>query len=165
MLTLTFQFGDQRRGLSHDRIVEVVALVDLTPVGPSPPGVVGAFGYHGVWVPALDLSLLSAGHPAARRWSTRILIVDPRPAGFPGPLLGLIAEEATEMILRPSGPDSERESGGTVPELRWKELLTPELHDWLAGFVEPTAPADTSTPSRIRSPRNPRRPRHYHPET
>lgn len=152
MLILTFHFGNERRGIPHDRIVEVVALVDLTPVGPAPPGIAGAFNYHGRWVPTLDLSTLTGNPPSSRRWSTRIIILQPTPPDSAGRPIGLIAETATEMMQR-----TEKTPG--PPELDLVSLLNPELRAWLDAFREPP-PADTSAPRR----RGPRRPRHYHAE-
>ncbi|MBL6765264.1 MAG: chemotaxis protein CheW [Verrucomicrobiae bacterium] len=147
MLTLTFQFGDEFRGIPYSEIEEVVALVDLTAVGAAPPAVVGAFNYHGIWVPVVDLSELAVRRPAARRWSTRILILRP---DFTGRFLGLIAESATEMITR--ADDSAK--GDSPKALQIADLLDAEQKDWLRSFEAPS-------PTDAQPARNRRRPRHY----
>jgi len=60
----------------------------------------GFFNHRGRAVPAIDLSELTCGQPAAERLSTRILLINyPDAAGREHPL-GLIAEHATELIRR-----------------------------------------------------------------
>lgn len=156
MLTLTFQIGNDRHGLPHEHIVEVVALVKLTPVGTAPAGVAGAFNYHGKWIPVIDPTLLKHQRPAAARWSTRIVIIAPPLAELENRLIGLVAESATEMI---TDRDDPAPAADPVPELSLSDLLSAEFRTWTAGFVMPP-PAPVAAPtSRPR-----RRPRHYHPE-
>ena len=149
MLTLSFHFGGERRGIPYGEIVEVVALVNLTLLGNAPKGVVGAFNYHGAWVPVVDLAMLLNDRPSRRRWSTRILIVRPDSIGS---LLGLVAESATEMIERPDGAEPDN----SPLFLRVADLLQPEQINWLREFREPP-----STLAKPEAPRQRRRLRHY----
>jgi len=96
MLALVFQVGRAHYALESRHVVEVLPLVDVTPVPRAPAAVAGVFSYHGSPVPAIDLSRLMTDRPARRWLSTRLVVVRyPRPAGDPR-LLGLIAEHMTE---------------------------------------------------------------------
>src|SRR2546425_5637953 len=100
MLFLLFQLGKDRYALAASRVVEVVPLVALKQLPQAPKGVAGIFNYRGRPVPALDLSALTLDHPASERLSTRIIIVNYPDAGGTDHLLGLIAENATEMLRK-----------------------------------------------------------------
>jgi chemotaxis-related protein WspB len=98
MLFLLFQLGRDRYALQANHVVEVVPLLELKELPQAPVGVAGLFNYRGRLVPAVDLSLLTVGMAARRAWSTRIVVVN-----YAGPdgrthLMGLIAEEVTEML-------------------------------------------------------------------
>ncbi len=100
MLFLLFQLGTDRYALEANRVVEVVPLLALKHPPQSPKGLAGIFNYRGQSVPALDLCELALGRPARERLSTRIIIVQcPDERGAPH-LLGLIAEQATEMLRK-----------------------------------------------------------------
>lgn len=75
MLFLLFQVGNDRYALEANRVVEVIPLLTLKHLPRAPRGVAGLFNYRGQPVPALDLSDLLLGQPAAERLSTRIIIV------------------------------------------------------------------------------------------
>jgi chemotaxis-related protein WspB len=100
MLFLLFQLGKDRYALPAERVVEVVPMLDLKRLPHAPRGVAGIFIYRGKAVPAIDLSQLALGQPAAERLSTRILIVNCPDARGEARLLGLIAEKATEMLRK-----------------------------------------------------------------
>jgi chemotaxis-related protein WspB len=100
MLFLQFQIGPDRYALEASRVVEVVPLLGLKQVPQAPRGVAGLFNYRGQAVPALDLSAITTGQPAAERLSTRILIVRAELPGQATRLLGVIAERATTMLKR-----------------------------------------------------------------
>ena len=103
MLFLLLQLGNDRYALEANRVVEVVPFLTLKRLPQAPKGVAGIFNYRGLPVPAVDLSELTLGHPAAERLSTRIVIVrHPDRAGRVH-LLGLIAEYATETLLTEPG--------------------------------------------------------------
>ena len=69
----------------------------------APTGIVGAVNYRGQAVPVLDLVLLALGRLAARRVSTRLLIINFPQAGGRDRLLGVIVERATEMVAKEPG--------------------------------------------------------------
>jgi chemotaxis-related protein WspB len=66
----------------------------------SPPGVAGVFNFRGRPVPALDLTQYTLGRPASERLSTRIVIVNYTSPQGDNQLIGLIAENATEMLRK-----------------------------------------------------------------
>src|ERR1700738_4569704 len=89
MLFILFQIGRDRYALSADRIIEVLPLMNLKRVP---------------CAPVIDLNEMMLAQPAARRMSTRIILVKyPLEVRHPR-ALGLIAEHATNMMQR-SIPD------------------------------------------------------------
>lgn len=109
MLFLQFQIGPDRYALEASRVIEVVPLLGLKQVPQAPRGIAGLFNYRGQAVPALDLSEITTGQPAAERLSTRILIVRSDIPDQPDRLLGVIAERATSMLER--SPEEFKNSG------------------------------------------------------
>jgi chemotaxis-related protein WspB len=100
MLFLLFQLGKERYALEARQVVEVVPLLAFKRFPQAPKGVAGLFNYRGRPVPALDLSELTLGQPAAERLSTRIIIINYQDASGASHLLGLVAEHATEMLRK-----------------------------------------------------------------
>jgi chemotaxis-related protein WspB len=150
MLFIVFQIGRDRYALAASGIIEVLPLMNLKRVPCAPAGVAGVFNYHGTPVPVIDLNEMTLAEPAAQRLSTRIILVKyPLEAQHPHPL-GLIAEQATNMIRRSTqdfvepGLESENapylgrvanDTGGLIQWIEVERLLTPELRDVL--FREP----------------------------
>src|SRR2546425_10598959 len=100
MLFLLFQLGKDRYALDASRVVEVAPLLALKRLPQAPKGVAGIFNYRGRPVPAVDLSEMAIGKPASERLSTRIIIINYRHENGTDHLLGLIAENATEMLRK-----------------------------------------------------------------
>src|SRR3954470_4354213 len=98
MLFLVFKLGDDRYALDASRVAEVVPLLSLKQMPQSPPGFAGILNYRGRPVPALDLCQLTLGRPAREQLSTRIIILAYTGKNGRQHLLGLIAENATEMV-------------------------------------------------------------------
>jgi chemotaxis-related protein WspB len=100
MLFLLFQLGQDRYVIEARCVVEVLPLLALKQIPQAPRGVAGLFNYRSRPVPAVDLSELTLGLPARQSLSTRIILVNyPDDAGK-NRLLGLIAEQATEVIRK-----------------------------------------------------------------
>jgi chemotaxis-related protein WspB len=107
-LFVQFQIGGEGYLLEAARIACVLPMVEFRSIPHAPVGIVGVFDYRGRAVPLIDLSELALGTPAARHFSTRLLLVpidaavQGEPTGKPGctRLLGLIAERATQTIRR-----------------------------------------------------------------
>jgi chemotaxis-related protein WspB len=96
MLFLVFELGADRYALDARQVAEVLPLLAVKRIPQAPPAIQGLFNYRGAPVPAVDLSQLILGRPAARLLSTRIVVVH-----YPGDngrthLLGLIVEKATQ---------------------------------------------------------------------
>jgi chemotaxis-related protein WspB len=146
MLFILFQIGADRYALPASNIIEVLPLMNLKRVPRAPVGVAGVLNYRGVPVPVIDLNELTLAVPAARRLSTRIILVKyPLESQHPHPL-GLVAEHATNMIQRSvedfveTGVESEDASylgrvaldvGGLIQWIEVERLLTTEIRDVL----------------------------------
>jgi len=150
MLFLLFRLGKERYALEASRVVEVLPLLELRQLPQAPRGVAGVFNYRGIPVPAVDLSELTLGHPAAERLSTRIILVNYVDAGGGRRLVGLVAEQATEMLRKepiefvPSGVNMPTapylgpvlmDSEGPVQWLREERLFSEPMRRLL--FAEP----------------------------
>lgn len=145
MLFLLFKLGNDRYALEAGRVMEVLPLLELRKIPGAPHGVAGMFNYRGRPVPAVDLSALTLGEPAREYLSTRIIVINyPDHAGKLQPL-GLIAEQATNLIRRDSkefvepglkcgpaylGPILNSE-GGVIQWVREQRLLPEPVRDLL----------------------------------
>jgi len=146
MLFLLFQIGADRYGLEARRVVEVVPRVELKKIPRAPAGVAGMFDYHRTLMPVIDLSALSLNRASVPRLSTRIIVVNYPSGAEEQHLLGVMAEQATEVVRL--DPEVFKESGVETPEapylgrvtrdarglIQWIEiekLLTKELRDQL----------------------------------
>ncbi len=153
MLFILFQIGRDRYALSADSIIEVLPLMNLKRVPCAPVGVAGVLNYRGAPVPVIDLNEMMLAEPAARRLSTRIILVKyPLDAEHPR-ALGLIAEHATNMIQRTpkdfieTGVESDdarylgrvtNDTGGLIQWIEVERLLTSEVRDVLFRELVPT---------------------------
>ena len=153
MLFILFQIGPDRYALSASGIIEVLPLTNLKRIPGAPTGVAGVLNYHGTPVPVIDLNEMTLAEPAARRLSTRIILVRyPLEAQRPHPL-GLIAEHATNMVRRSTqdfvdtGVESEKapylgrvvnDAGGLIQWIEVERLLTPEVRDVLFRELVPS---------------------------
>jgi chemotaxis-related protein WspB len=153
MLFILFEIGRDRYALSARSIIEVLPLMNLKRVPCAPIGVAGVFNYRGAPVPVVDLNEMILGEPAARRLSTRIiLVIYPLDALHPR-ALGLIAEHATNMIQRSvqdfmeTGVESDsarylgrvtNDTGGLIQWIEVERLLTPEVRDVLFRELVPS---------------------------
>lgn len=98
MLFLLFELDGNRYALDSRQLIEVLPMVNLQPLPRAPRGIAGMFDYHGVAVPAVDLSETILGRAAQRRLNTRIVIVNYPGADDVPHALGLIAERATATV-------------------------------------------------------------------
>ena len=124
MLFILFQLGSDRYALPARDVAEVLPLISVKVLPGAPVGVAGLVDYLGTAVPAIDLTALAFGRPAARRVSTRLLMVKyPHPRGGER-LLGVIAEHATELMAKE--PGDFHPMGITTEAARY---LGPIVHD------------------------------------
>jgi chemotaxis-related protein WspB len=100
VLFLVFELARDRYVLDVSQIAEVLPLVAIKQIPLAPPAVAGVLNYRGAPVPVIDLSQLTLGRPAARRLSTRIVLIHYPDARGGTQLLGLIAEKATQTVRR-----------------------------------------------------------------
>ena len=139
MLHLLFRLGHETFALPAMDIEAVLALPELETLEHAPAHFAGLMRYHGQFVPVLDISLLHGGSPAPAVISTRVILVR---ADRDAPLLGLIVEQAMEMLnlevrqtlapefvgdnewLAPEVFDTEL---GLVRAVHWRALLTPDI--------------------------------------
>lgn len=98
MLMLVFRLGDNRYAIATQAIMTVLPQVNLQTIPGSPPAVAGVFSYQGQAVPVLDLNQLLRGVASSALLSTRIVLANLGAPGEPVRLLGLLAEQATEMM-------------------------------------------------------------------
>jgi chemotaxis-related protein WspB len=150
MLFLVFELGSDRYALDVRQIAEVLPLVEVKQIPRAPQAISGLFTYRGALVPVIDLSQLALGRPAARRLSTRLVLVHYPDESGQTRLLGLIAEKATQAARHDAADFAA--SGVTSPGaaylgpvatddhglLQWidvRALLPPSLREVL--FKEP----------------------------
>jgi chemotaxis-related protein WspB len=146
MLFILFQIGRDRYALPASSIIEVLPLMNLKKIPRAPLGVAGVLNYRGTPVPVIDLNEMTLKQPAARRLSTRIILVKYPFEAQHQNALGLIAEHATNMIQRSiedfveTGVESDEASylgrvahdaGGLIQWIEVERLLTPEVRDVL----------------------------------
>jgi chemotaxis-related protein WspB len=146
MMFLLFHLGKDRYVLEARHVMEVLPLLELKKIPQAPRGVAGMFNYRGRPVPAIDLSELALGQPSSQRLSTRIImILYPDETGKLHPL-GLIAEQATEIIRRETKDFAEpglkfgeapylgpvlTDNQGVIQWVREQRLLTDSVRDLL----------------------------------
>jgi len=141
-----FSLAADRYALAVSRIAEVLPLVGIKQLPRSPRGIVGAVDYRGTPVPVIDLSDLALGRAARAELSTRVILVHYPDGGGSTRLLGLIAEDATELIRRapaefmPSGVSNDAAPylgpvapgpGGLVQLVDVERLLPAAVRDML----------------------------------
>jgi len=151
MLFLLFELGSDRYALDVRQIAEVLPLLGVKQIPQAPEAMTGLFNFRGAPVPLIDLSQLTLGRPAARRLSTRIVLVNYPDETGRTHLLGLIAEKATQTTRHePSDFVTSGVTSAGVPYLgpvvtdahgllQWidvRTLLPPAFRDLL--FKEPT---------------------------
>jgi chemotaxis-related protein WspB len=140
VLFLLFELDTQRYALDTARIHEVLPLVEIRAIPKAPPAVAGVIEYRGATLPVIDLSELALGRPAARRLSTRIVLVQHTAGDGSERPLGLILEKVTRTLrcepgeFQPSGLSRAgapylgplaSSPAGLVQRLELSELLTP----------------------------------------
>lgn len=98
MLFVRLCLGPDRYAIPAREIVETVPFVELKKIPLAPAGVAGVFNYRGRTVPVVDLAMIALGRESAKRLGTRIVLVRMPPRNGKTPVLGVIAENATETL-------------------------------------------------------------------
>jgi chemotaxis-related protein WspB len=132
MLFLIFHLDQDRYALDAADVVEVLPFGPLKALPNTPAWVAGVFSYYGQPVPVIDLSSLALGRPAARRLSTRTVLVryPLADAANGSRLLAIIVEQATRTMRR--DPTDFTATGVATPQARY---LGPVASD-PAGLVQ-----------------------------
>src|ERR1700719_1999815 len=146
MLFLKFRIGSESYVLDTAQIAEVLPLLEITRVPHAPAGVAGLINYRGGCVPVIHLSEVMLGEPARPHISTRLILVH-----YGEHLLGLIAEQATEMMRREAGSFADsglasdaapylgpvtQDGGRLVRRIDVQKLLPPDISSVLFRQVE-----------------------------
>lgn len=97
MQLLTFTVGGETYAVESRRVVEVLPLVQARPIPQTPPWIRGVFTYRGTLVPLLDLAVRLGVRAPADRLSTRVIVVELRPAEDDRRRLGLVAEDVISI--------------------------------------------------------------------
>jgi chemotaxis-related protein WspB len=111
MLFLTFRAAESLYAVDVTRVVEVVPRIDLRRLPHAPAFLAGVFDYRGVVVPVTDLGILLGSEACGDRLSTRIILVDSRPADRKDQLQaakrhGHEPEESGEDMVKARAPRS-----------------------------------------------------------
>lgn len=99
MLLLTFRAAENLYAIDVARVVEVVPRINLRRLPHAPGFLAGLFDYRGTVVPVVDLRILLGSESCRDRLSTRIMLVNIRPAapsrpGQPGEAAGADRQDA-----------------------------------------------------------------------
>lgn len=153
-LFLLFRIGDERYALEAVEIAEVLPRLPLKVIAHAPQWVAGVLAHRGDLIPVLDLAALVIGQSARSRTSTRLVLVHYRiDARQPDRLLGLIIEQATDMLRCPpdefkdyglDNPDASylgpvrEDSAGLLQWIRVQDLLSDEVR----ALVYPAQPSE-----------------------
>jgi chemotaxis-related protein WspB len=154
MLFLLFRLGADRYALAAGDVGEILPMVEIKALPGAPAAIAGLINYRGRPVPVIDLNALALGRPARERLSTRILLARYDAENGASRWLGLIAEQATEMIRRsgadfvPADVDNDAtpyfgpvasDPDGLIQWIDPAKLLPPEIRDMLFRQVEGAA--------------------------
>lgn len=146
MLLLMLRLGTDRYALDARHVTEVIPVVKLKRIPPAPVYVAGMFNYRGKPVPVIDLCRLVEGRTARVVLSSRIIMVNYPVAGGGAQLLGILAEDATEVVRRddarfldadfemPGSPYLGRvitDTDGLIQEIKVETLLPGDVKELL----------------------------------
>ncbi len=98
MLFLQFVIDETRYLLAAGNIIEVAPLVPLQKQPNAPAYIAGLMNYRGSSLPVIDIAQLFAGHDAALRLSSRIVVVKLSLPDRKIRCIGLLLEKATEVL-------------------------------------------------------------------
>lgn len=101
MLMLIFKLGDEQYSIEAAQIVEIIPLVSIRKVPHVPDYVSGLIDYRKKIVPVIDICQLTIGRPCLSCLSTRIVVVKYLYREGDYRILGLKAENVTEIVDKP----------------------------------------------------------------
>jgi chemotaxis-related protein WspB len=97
MLLLTFRVAESAYAVDTEWIVEVIPWVELRAIPHAPAALAGLFTYRGQVVPVVDTGLLLGASAARPLLSTRIILVAYPRGDRTTTLLGLLAEQVSDV--------------------------------------------------------------------
>ncbi len=98
MMYLSFRIQGELFAIEAGLIVEIIPKIPLTVIPEAPTYIPGVFNYRGDVTPAVDLAGLLFGEVSKNLMSTRILILNINTREKVNKRIGLIAEDAIDMI-------------------------------------------------------------------
>lgn len=108
--------GDQQYAISVENILEVAAMVRVTPLPDTPSGVLGVVNRRGTVMPLLDLRLC-LGHAAAALDLNSLFVV----AHGPNYIAGLVVDDILEVA--PLSGEIKQPPAGSGPYVRGMTIL------------------------------------------
>ncbi len=138
MLAVLFSLGSRRHGLDAAAVERIVPALPLQALADAPAGLAGTFTYQGAPVPVIDLTRLMAGESTRPHLSSRIILVRHAAARGAPRLLGLLAEQVTEVrsITGLSADLAGTASTTAVHVVSLQELIPAELLNHLCGVPD-----------------------------
>lgn len=103
MIIVTLSIGNERYGIRVDRVLEITPLTSMKPIPMTEKYIAGMINYRGLPVPVVDLCQLLENRACSAMLSTRLILInigDDQGASGRNQVLGLIAEKATETLVR-----------------------------------------------------------------
>jgi chemotaxis-related protein WspB len=135
MLLLTFKAAANLYAVDVTHVIEVVPRVDLRRLPHAPDFIAGLFDYRGTVVPVIDLGIRLGSEGCRDRLSTRIILVDSRPADHN------LQEAAGD-------PDSHAQAQGP----RSVRTRAQDQRPWLLGLIaEQVSDVKSVTPEQVMS--------------
>ena len=124
MMLLSFAVGGERYGIEIRGVRAVMPLAPLRPLDLAPAWAVGVLEIFDRLVPVVDLSRLHGEGSSRRAYSTRVVLVDYAVPGGSPRMLGLVAEEMTDVVDVDAADF--RDSGVVQTEAPWLGPLAPD---------------------------------------
>lgn len=134
MMLLSFAVGGARYGVEIRGVRAVMPLAPLRPLDLVPSWAIGVFDVFDELVPVVDLSSLHGRRPSRRAYSTRVVLVDYAAPDRATHLLGLVAEEMTDVVDVDAG--HLRDAGVAQTEAPWLGPLVPDEAGHLLQVVD-----------------------------
>ncbi len=98
MLLLTMNIGSERYALDARHIIEVIPLIKIEHVPKVDASIVGIFNYRGTPVPVIDLCIFFDNRKCRNSLGSRIIITQIKMPDESDKIIGLMAEQMTEVI-------------------------------------------------------------------
>jgi chemotaxis-related protein WspB len=121
---IAFAVDGKRYGLDVTDILTVMPVPGLRPLDGAPPWVAGVMQLRGDVVPVVDVTMLHAARPTRRVFGSRVILVRYRTRRGDVRMLGLLAEDVTDVAT--VAVEALREPGVTLTDAPWLGPLAPD---------------------------------------